>query len=120
MKYVYPAVFTWHESEKVYTVKFPDLENCFTDGSDLAEAMDCAADVLNLMLWDAEECGDILPEASKAKDIALKDKNSFVQYVYADTERYKEFLQLRKILTAKKMNRAKKFTRTRKGTEVNL
>ena len=120
MKYVYPAVFTWHESEKIYTVEFPDIENCFTDGSTLAEAMEYAADVLNLMLWDAEECGDAIPKASGLSDIELADKNSFAQYVCADTERYRDFLRFRKILATKKRIKANKFTRTKKRTGVSL
>ncbi len=67
-----------------------------------------AGDVLNLMLSDAEECGEPIPKASKIEDIKLDDKNSFVQYVYADTELYRELLQLRKILDIKKRLKAKK------------
>ncbi len=112
MKYVYPAVFTWYEPEQVYIVTFPDADNWFTDGYSLNEAIEYATDVLNLMLWDAEECGDPIPKASKLEDIKLDDKNSFVQYIYADTELYKELLQLRKILDMKKRNKAKKFSKT--------
>ena len=120
MKYIYPAIFNWDEASKTYSVKFPDMENCFTFGYTLPEAIDYAADVLNLMLWDAEECGDYIPKASKLEDIKLENKNSFAQYVYADTERYKELLQLRKILDIKKRKKAKKFVRAHKRTGVSL
>ena len=112
MKYVYPAVFTWYEPEKVYIVKFPDADNWFTDGYSLAEAIEYATDVLNLMLWDAEKCGDPIPKASKLEDIKLDDKNSFAQYVYADTELYEDLLNLRKILDMKKRNKVKKFRKS--------
>ncbi len=108
MQYIYPAIFTWYEDEKVYLVHFPDADNWFTDGYSLPEAMAYAGDVLNLMLSDAEECGEPIPKASKIEDIKLDDKNSFVQYVYADTELYRELLQLRKILDIKKRLKAKK------------
>ncbi len=108
MRYVYPAVFTWHESEKIYTVNFPDADNWFTDGATLSEAIIYATDVLNLMLLSAEERGDSIPEASKLEDIALTDKKSFAQYICADTELYKETFRLKKILDMKKRNKAKR------------
>ncbi|MBQ6006411.1 MAG: type II toxin-antitoxin system HicB family antitoxin [Selenomonadaceae bacterium] len=124
MKYDYPAIFTWHEQEKIYTVTFPDADNWFTDGYSLSEAMEYAADVLNLMLWDAEKFGDPIPKASKIEDIKLEDKNSFVQYVHADTELYEDWLnllQLRKILDMKKRYKASKVKRFKKRrTEVSL
>lgn len=121
MKYVYPAVFTWYEPEKVYIVTFPDADNWFTDGYSLNEAIEYATDVLNLMLCDIEEDGLPVPNASKLEDIKLEDKNSFAQYIYADTELYRDILDLRKILDMKKRNKAIKFKRIkRKRTEVSL
>ncbi|MBQ3727170.1 MAG: type II toxin-antitoxin system HicB family antitoxin [Selenomonadaceae bacterium] len=118
MKYVYPAVFTWYEPERIYIVTFPDADNWFTDGYSLSEALEYATDVLNLMLWDAEKCGDPIPEASKLEDIKLEDKNSFAQYIYADTELYGDLLNLRKILDMKKRNKANRFRKIKK--EVSL
>ena len=111
MKYVYPAIFTWYEPEKIYIVKFPDADNWFTDGYSLDEAIEYATDVLNLMLIDAENCGDPIPKPSKLEDIKLDDKNSFVQYIYADTKLYKDLLQLRKILEIKKRLKAERIKR---------
>lgn len=118
MRYVYPAVFTWYELEEVYIVTFPDADNWFTDGYSLGEAIEYATDVLNLMLWDAEKCGDPIPKASKLEDIKLEDKNSFAQYIYADTELYGDLLNLRKILDMKKRNKANRFRKIKK--EVSL
>ena len=115
MKCVYPAVFTWNDKDKVYLVNFPDIEGCFTFGYTLTEALDNANDVLPLMLSD----DDPIPKASKLEDIKIEDKNSFVQYVYADTELYRDLLQLRKILEIKKKIKAKKIRRNKK-TEANL
>ena len=98
MKYVYPAVFTWYESEKVYLVHFPDEESWFTEGYSLAEAMENAADVLNLSLWSAEKCGDKIPSVSKLEDVKVTDKNSFVQYIFADTEAYAKMLSYEKLI----------------------
>ena len=118
MKCIYPAVFTWDEESKTYSVDFPDIEGCFTYGYSLTEAFDYAADVLNLMLWDAEKCGDPIPKASKLEDIKLEDKNSFAQYIYADTTLYRDLLNLRKILDMKKRNKANRFRKIKK--EVSL
>ena len=121
MKYVYPAVFTWYEPEKVYIVKFPDADNWFTDGYSLGEAIEYATDVLNLMLCGVEDDGLPIPKASKLEDINLEDKNSFAQYIYADTELYRDILNLRKILDMKKRNKANKVKRiNKKRTEVSL
>ena len=53
-----------------------------------------------------------IPKPSKLEDIKLEDKNSFVQYVYADTELYRDILNLRKILELKKRNKAKRLKKT--------
>ena len=37
-KYIYPAIFT--EGEEGYIVFFPDLENCYTEGDTLEDAME--------------------------------------------------------------------------------
>ena len=112
MKYVYPAVFRWDEESQTYSVKFPDADNWFTYGYSLGEAIDYATDVLNLMLSGAEESGEPIPKASKLEDIKITDKNSFAQYIYADTELYRDLLELRKILDMKKRNKAKRFRKT--------
>ena len=100
MQYVYPAVFTWYEPEKVYLINFPDSENWFTEGYSLTEAMVNATELLNLALWSAEKDGDKIPAASKIEDIKFTDKNSFVQYIFADTEAYEKMLNYEKILKA--------------------
>ncbi len=112
MKCIYPAVFTWDKDTQTYAVNFPDIEGCFTYGYNLPEAFDYAADVLPLMLGCLEEDNKPIPKASKIEDIKLDDKNSFAQYIYADTELYRELVQLRKILDMKKRNKAKKFRKT--------
>lgn len=106
MKYVYPAVFTWYEPEKVYLITFPDSESWFTEGYSLAEAMENASDILNFALWSAEKYGDEIPEASKIEEIKFTDNNSFAQYIFADTEAYSQLLSLKKILEAEKFESA--------------
>jgi len=85
-KYVYPAILT-PEDEGGYSVLFPDLEGCYTQGDDLADALDMANDVLELTLYDYETDKKIIPEPSDIK--AMKTgKNQIVSLVTADTINY--------------------------------
>ena len=53
MKYVYPAVFH-AEPEGGYTISFPDIEGCLSQGETIQECCEMAEDALTLMLWDME------------------------------------------------------------------
>ena len=53
-KYVYPAVFT-KEAEGGYSVYFPDVKGCYTQGDTLSEAIEMAEDALGLMLCTYED-----------------------------------------------------------------
>lgn len=87
MKYVYPAIFH-PEQDGGYSVFFPDIDGCFTQGDTTIEAADMAEDALNLMLWDMEERKTPIPTPSKPSDIALQG-NDFIMLVKADTLAYK-------------------------------
>ena len=87
MKYEYPAIISYDFSDKIYYVDFPGMNNCFTDGETLREALDNAEDVLNLMLLDAETRGLDIPEAVKIEDIHLK-AGEIIAWIKADTELY--------------------------------
>lgn len=86
MKYAYPAYF--RPAEKgMFEVSFPDLENCYTSGENLEDAILMADDVLNLMLWTMEKDGCPIPKASKIEDLH-PEENVIVSYVAADTFKY--------------------------------
>ena len=53
-KYIYPAIFT-KEDEGGYSIKFPDLEGCYTQGEDIQDGLEMANDVLCFTLYDLEE-----------------------------------------------------------------
>ena len=89
-KYIFPAKFTWVESDKVYHVEFPDLENVFTDGHTKEEALENATDALNLMLYDEEV--ENIPQPTDINDIEAPI-NGFTSLVLADTEAYKEVIE---------------------------
>ena len=65
-KYVYPAIFTPEESGG-YSVRFPDVKNCFTDGDTLAEALTNAEDALCLMLYDLEQARGTICKPTSAE-----------------------------------------------------
>lgn len=88
-KYVYPAVFTPCD-EGGYTVRFPDVPGCYTDGGTLAEAIEMAQDALCLMLYDTEERREQTPAAS-ALDSVAHEHGEIVSLVSCDTLEYRKF-----------------------------
>lgn len=87
MKYVYPAIFTREDAG--YSVNFPDLENCFTSGETLSEAMEMAADVLNFMLCSKEDEHAQIRTASDMEDIKT-GAGEFATLIAADTTEYRK------------------------------
>lgn len=85
-KYIYPALFTPAETSGFY-VTFPDIENCFTDGDNLIEAMEMAQDVLACMLCCMERDNDPIPQATPIKKIKTAE-NEFATLILCDTTDY--------------------------------
>lgn len=90
-KYVYPAVFT-EEEDGGYSISFPDIPSCYTQGEDMIDGMDAANDVLCLRLYDMEKNGEDIPKASDARSIAIGD-NQFVTLISCDTIEYRKFYE---------------------------
>ena len=87
-KYVYPAVFTPEAGG--FSVHFPDVENCFTEGDDLAEALEMAEDALCMMLYDAEEQGRAISAPSPLAALQSQlEPGEFVSLVACDTITYR-------------------------------
>lgn len=93
-KYVYPAVFT--EEDCGYSSNFPDLPNCFTSGETLGEAIEMAADVLCLTLYEMEQAGTEIPAPSALRDIPVGEKE-FVNFIPCDTVEYRKFFDNRAV-----------------------
>ena len=87
-KYVYPAVFV-PEDKGMYSISFPDIEDCITCGDNLPHAMEMAGDALSLMLYDMEEEGGEIPPATPLNDIQTEG-GAFVTYISADTLEYRK------------------------------
>ncbi len=81
-KYIYPAVFHPNEDGS-YTVIFPDLPGCITEGKDLDNAMHMAQDVLSAWVEYAVESGEPIAPASRPQDIDL-NTNEFTNLTCVD------------------------------------
>lgn len=68
-RYIFPAIIK--SDGGIYDVRFPDIDNCFTFGDDIEDALDSAKDVLELCIYDMEQDGKEIPSASDIKDINL-------------------------------------------------
>ena len=91
VKHVYPAIFTKEEDGK-YSVMFPDIDNCFTGGDDMADAIEMAEDVLCLMLYDMEKDGRIIPTPSDCRVFGI-DEASVVSLIRCDTDFYRRYYE---------------------------
>lgn len=87
-KYSYPAIFT-PDKEGGYTVVFPDLEGCFTEGNTLTEALYMAKDALALVLYGYEKDKRTIPNPANPGDFSLRE-GEFVNYIACDTLEYRK------------------------------
>ena len=86
--YVFPAIFTPEDKGK-YSIRFPDIDGCFTSGDDIEDGMMMAKDALALMIYSSfEEPGIPVPSSTPINDIELS-KGEFVTYVMCDTTPYR-------------------------------
>lgn len=58
--YTYAAIFI-KESDGGYSVRFPQLDGCFTQGDTFEEALKMARDAMSLHLSGMEEDGEAIP-----------------------------------------------------------
>lgn len=78
-RYSYPCIITLDKEDGIYYVNFPDLDDCFTDGDTLEEALYNAQDVLGLVLYSKEENGiEINPPKN---DFIATKENQALSYV---------------------------------------
>ena len=87
-KYAYPAVFT-PEKGGGFSIRFPDLENCYTCGDNMVDSLLMAEDVLALVLYGYERDGRKIPSPSDESGIPLS-KGEFINYIACDTLEYRK------------------------------
>ncbi|MFL1671696.1 type II toxin-antitoxin system HicB family antitoxin [Paenibacillus dendritiformis] len=89
-KYIYPAVFHPGEpDEGGYTVTFPDLPGCISEGDTLDEALHMAKDALGGHLYLMEEDKDDIPQPTKPNAIQL-EADEFVSLIQVSTDFVRE------------------------------
>ena len=87
-KYVFPAVFT-PEKEGGYSINFPDLPSCYTQGDDLKDGYMMAEDVVCSVLVDLENERREIPAPSDPATLSL-GKGEFTALIGADTLAYRQ------------------------------
>ena len=88
MKLVYPALVTpFEDGSGGYTVEFPDLPGCVTEGEDMAEALFMAEDAASGWVLTELEDGNPVPHASLIQDVEA-EAGQFVSLVALDMDAY--------------------------------
>ena len=87
-KLFYPAVFT-PEDEGGYSVAFPDLDGCFTQGETIEDAYKMAFDALGLAIDFLESEKRTIPSPSTPNEIKLNE-NEFVVIIEFDMLEYQK------------------------------
>lgn len=80
-KLMYPAVFH-SEINGGYSVDFPNLLGCVTEGDTLSEAIDMAEDALGIYLYSLKKDGEPYPEPSNPTDIKVEGRDFVVLIEY--------------------------------------
>ncbi len=82
MEYIYPAIFHANEDGS-YTITFPDLPGCISEGKSLGDALHMAQDALTQWLEYLIEKKEPIAKASAIGQIEAKDKE-FVNLIRAN------------------------------------
>lgn len=67
-----------HNEDGSYTVIFPDLEGCITEGKDLSEALDMASKALRQWLQYLKDEGQEIPLASLDIDLGAGETGHWI------------------------------------------
>ncbi len=86
--YAYPAIFT--EEEGGYSIRFPDIESCYTSAETINDGIAMAEDVLCLTLYWMEKEEKQIPAPARVNDVT-HGTNEFVSLVACDTDWYRRF-----------------------------
>lgn len=84
----YPAVFQ-AEEEGGFSIFFPDVDGCITQGEDMDDGYEMAFDALGNMLSYLDEQGKAIPRPSNPQEIRLED-GQFMAVIEFDMLEYKK------------------------------
>lgn len=82
MDYIYPAIFERNDDDS-YTITFPDLPGCISEGKSLGNAMDMAKKALKQWIEYLLDENEIVPEPSNIKKIKPLE-NQFANLIQAE------------------------------------
>lgn len=82
-EYIYPAIFHLNSDDDSYTITFPDLPGCISEGKSLGNALSMAVSALTEWISYLIDKGEDIPEASSPAGIIVEG-NEFVNLVRAD------------------------------------
>lgn len=88
MKYIYPAVFT-REEDGSFSINFPDIPSCYTQGDNMQDGMEMAEDVLAFTMYSYETKDKEVPEPSDIKTVKTGE-GEFVSLIMCDTIEYRK------------------------------
>lgn len=83
-EYVYPAIFHANE-DNTFTITYPDLPGCITEGKSLANAMYMAQSALTQWLEYLIDKKQSIPSASDLKSIEITS-DEFVNFIRVDVK----------------------------------
>lgn len=78
--YTFPCIIKFDEEDKIYYVRFPDIEEAFTDGDSLKEAIYNAQEVLGLVIYEREKMGREIPKATES--MIKTGENESLSYIF--------------------------------------
>jgi antitoxin HicB len=87
MKYVFPAIFK--KETEGFSIHFPDLESCYTQGDNLEDGIEMAEDVLAFTLYRLERDNGVIPAPSDVKSFSV-GSDELVTLIKCDTTVYKK------------------------------
>ena len=98
MKYIYTAIF--EPEDKMYNVSFPDLEECYTCGDNLADALKMAEDALSSYLTWQEDHNRPVPQATAPEKVTVPE-GCVSTMIEADTDHYRRKPESRESISPK-------------------
>jgi predicted RNase H-like HicB family nuclease len=84
MEYVYPAIFHKNEDES-YTIVYPDLPGCISEGKTLGNAMYMAQSALTQWIGYLTDKKQKIPKASSVQEVKTS-ADEFVNLICADVK----------------------------------
>ena len=84
MEYVYPAIFHKNEDES-YTIIYPDLPGCISEGKNLGNAMYMAQSALAQWIRYLADKKQEIPQASSVEDVKTSN-GEFVNLICAEVQ----------------------------------